>query len=67
MDPIRTAVKYSLIPLRTIVQLGEVFVDYFLKFKRTEAGRFAQWLRDTDTTPGDETTAWEQNEYFDFF
>jgi hypothetical protein len=27
MDPIRTAVKYSLIPLRTIVQLGEVFVE----------------------------------------
>jgi glutamine synthetase len=48
-------------------QLGEVFVDYFLKFKRTEAGRFAQWLKDTGTTPGDETTEWEQNEYFDFF
>src|SRR3954453_6823632 len=27
MDPIRTAVKYSLIPLRTIVQIGEAFVD----------------------------------------
>jgi hypothetical protein len=27
MDPIRTAVKYSLIPLRTVVQLGELFVD----------------------------------------
>lgn len=27
MDPIRTAVKYSLIPLRTIVQVGEAFVD----------------------------------------
>lgn len=26
MDPIRTAVKYSLIPLRTVVQLGELFV-----------------------------------------
>src|SRR5436190_16560052 len=26
MDPIRTAVKYSLIPLRTIVQIGEAFV-----------------------------------------
>jgi len=26
MDPIRTAVKYSLIPLRTIVQVGEAFV-----------------------------------------
>jgi hypothetical protein len=27
MDPIRTAVKYSLIPLRAVVQLGEIFVD----------------------------------------
>jgi BON domain len=27
MDPIRTAVKYSLIPLRTLVQLGESFVE----------------------------------------
>jgi hypothetical protein len=27
MDPIRTAVKYSLIPLRTVVQLGEQFVE----------------------------------------
>jgi hypothetical protein len=27
MDPIRTAVKYSLIPLRTVVQLGDIFVD----------------------------------------
>jgi hypothetical protein len=27
MDPIRTAVKYSLIPLRAAVQIGEVFVQ----------------------------------------
>src|SRR4051812_5327655 len=27
MDPIRTAVKYSLMPLRTIVALGEAYVD----------------------------------------
>lgn len=27
MDPIRTAVKYSLIPLRTVVQLGDLFVE----------------------------------------
>jgi len=26
MDPIRTAVKFSLIPLRTLVQLGELYV-----------------------------------------
>jgi hypothetical protein len=27
MDPIRTAVKYSLVPLRAAVQLGEAFVE----------------------------------------
>ena len=25
-------------------QLGEVFVDYYLKLKRNEAGRFENWL-----------------------
>ena len=48
-------------------RLGDVFVDYFLRLKRNEAGRFAQWLKDTGTAPGDEPTVWEQNEYFDFF
>jgi glutamine synthetase len=48
-------------------QLGEVFIDYYLKLKRNEAGRFQQWLEETGTQPGDEPTAWEQNEYFDFF
>jgi hypothetical protein len=27
MDPIRTAVKYSLLPLRTVVKLGDAFVE----------------------------------------
>ena len=49
-------------------QLGEVFVDYYLKLKRNEAGRFQTWLTDTGTKDSDgETTTWEQNEYFDFF
>jgi len=48
-------------------QLGDVFIDYFLKLKRNEAGRFAQWLKETGGREGDEPTAWEQNEYFDFF
>jgi glutamine synthetase len=48
-------------------QLGEVFIDYFLKLKRNEAGRFAQWLKESGAREGDETTPWEQNEYFDFF
>ena len=49
-------------------QFGDVFVDYFLKLKRNEAGRFQQWLEDARREPhGDEPTEWEQNEYFDFF
>jgi glutamine synthetase len=48
-------------------QFGEVFLDYYLKLKGSEAGRFEKWLADTGTTDTGETTAWEQNEYFDFF
>jgi glutamine synthetase len=48
-------------------QLGEVFVDYFLKLKRNEAGRFAQWCKEAGRPESDEPTEWEQNEYFDFF
>jgi glutamine synthetase len=48
-------------------ELGDVFVDYYLKLKRNEAGRFAQWLKETAVRESDEPTAWEHNEYFDFF
>jgi glutamine synthetase len=48
-------------------QLGDVFIDYFLKLKRNEAGRFAQWFKESGAREADEPTAWEQNEYFDFF
>jgi glutamine synthetase len=48
--------------------LGDVFVDYFLKLKRNEVGRFQRWLEENGMkSPGEETTAWEHNEYFDFF
>jgi glutamine synthetase len=49
-------------------ELGNVYVDYFLALKRNEAGRFARWLEEhrVEDRP-DEPTAWEQNEYFDFF
>ncbi len=49
-------------------EIGEIFIDYFLKLKRNEAGRFRQYLEEhrIEYRP-DETTAWEQNEYFDFF
>ena len=49
-------------------QLGDVFVDYYVKLKRNEADRFARFLEEQGIEdPPDESTAWEQNEYFDFF
>jgi glutamine synthetase len=49
-------------------RLGDVFVDYFLALKRSELGRFNEFLgRNGLTWPGEDPTAWEQNEYFDFF
>jgi glutamine synthetase len=46
--------------------LGDVFIDYYVRLKRTEAGRYLAHLKDTGAS-GDEVTEWEQNEYFDFF
>ena len=49
-------------------ELGELFVDYYLALKRTEAGRFTDFVKNNHLDPSsDETTAWEQDEYFDFF
>ena len=49
-------------------QFGELFIDYFLKLKRNELGRFDTWKREYGSQqPADEPTEWEQNEYFDFF
>ena len=48
-------------------QFGAVFMDYYVKMKSTEAGRFAQFLAERGIEAGDEPTDWEQNEYFDFF
>jgi glutamine synthetase len=45
--------------------LGDTFVDYFVKLKRTEAGRYQNSLQ--GAPPADEPSEWEQNEYFDFF
>ena len=49
-------------------ELGDTFIDYFLKLKRTEVGRYLRSLEEAGTSPdNDEPSAWEQNEYFDFF
>lgn len=49
-------------------RMGEVFIDYYVKLKRSEAGRFAKYLEENgiEDRP-EEPTVWEQNEYFDFF
>jgi len=49
-------------------ELGDTFIEYFLKLKRTEANRYQASLEKNDATPpSDGPSAWEQNEYFDFF
>jgi glutamine synthetase len=49
-------------------ELGDTFIDYFVKLKRTEAGRYQRSIEVSGTLPqNDEPSAWEQNEYFDFF
>jgi glutamine synthetase len=49
-------------------ELGDTFIDYFVKLKRTEAGRYLRSLEHAGSPPSDdEPSEWEQNEYFDFF
>jgi glutamine synthetase len=49
-------------------ELGDTFIDYFVKLKRTEVERYQAALEETGASDqDDEPTAWEQNEYFDFF
>ena len=47
--------------------LGDTFVDYFIKLKRTEAGRYQSFAAKEGSPQSDEPSEWEQNEYFDFF
>ena len=48
--------------------LGDTFVDYFVKLKQSEAARYLRSLEEAGASPpSDEPSAWEQNEYFDFF
>lgn len=49
-------------------ELGSLFVDYYLKLKRTEAGRYEAYAKEHQIDlASDNTTEWEQNEYLDFF
>ena len=47
-------------------ELGDVFIGYFLRLKRSELNRFLDWQKN-NSAPEGEPTEWEQNEYFDFF
>ena len=48
--------------------LGATFVDYYLKLKQAEIGRYEKFSAENKTDPlSDDTTVWEQDEYFDFF
>jgi glutamine synthetase len=48
--------------------MGGTFIDYYLQLKRSEYGRFQRHIQDEQIAPdAEEITAWEQNEYFDFF
>jgi hypothetical protein len=45
-----------------------VFIEYYLRLKHSEAGRFREFLEKAGLRDaGSETTEWEHNEYFDFF
>lgn len=49
-------------------EFGEVFTGYFLRLKRSELGRYRDFLEKNSLQEGAESvTEWEQNEYFDFF
>jgi len=49
-------------------ELGDIFVDYFVKLKRSEWTRYQRWAEEAGASlQGEEPSEWEQNEYFDFF
>lgn len=49
-------------------EFGPLFMDYYLKFKRVEVGRFEAFLKQSGLQDDGETiTQWEQDEYFDWF
>jgi glutamine synthetase len=47
--------------------LGDTFIDYFIKLKRSEVERYVRSLTEAKVSPSDEPSEWEHNEYFDFF
>jgi glutamine synthetase len=49
-------------------KFGDVFLDYYLALKHAELDRYRQYCDDNGIgAGGTDVTAWEQNEYYDFF
>ena len=49
-------------------EFGKIFVDYYIRIKRTELQRYEAFAKDHNIdAASDATTDWEQNEYFDLF
>ncbi len=47
---------------------GSTFIDYYIRLKKTEIGRYEKFVADNNIDPAsDAITEWEQDEYFDFF
>jgi glutamine synthetase len=48
--------------------LGKTFIDYYVRLKEVEIGRYEAYLKEhAIATAGEKPTEWEHNEYFDFF
>ena len=48
-------------------ELGDIFVEYFIKLKRSEWTRYRRFVEAAGAAQSDDVSEWEQNEYFDFF
>jgi glutamine synthetase len=48
-------------------EFGELFTAYYLKLKKSELARYAEFVRTHRVEESETPTDWEQNEYFDFF
>ena len=47
---------------------GDLYIDYFVSLKRSELARFHRFEAESELpATSDGVTAWEENEYFDFF
>jgi glutamine synthetase len=48
-------------------ELGDIFIEYLIKLKRSEWTRYQRSIEAAGTPQSDDESEWEHNEYFDFF